>query len=211
MAHFKRAWPRLMPFDSAEHGRKGLHYIKPGSAPCRVRLHVIYPVYTIAPVTHAPLQASQAWHPARLGARPRYVPVYTIGPGTAPTRPSTLPPFFQRLLLRHNANYVTFARIPGCPFCSVSGPSTVICLHYTSNRAEHRQCGTSPVDLGRPTSSEPGLAPIRACLHYRGRAQRQLDHQHGRPQFAPCRACAGFLKFPRYHRATVASLLRLRK
>ena len=48
-----------------------------------------------------------------------------------------------------------------------------------------------------PTSSEPGLAPslarclapIRACLHYRGRAPRQLDHQYGRPQFASCRAC----------------------
>ena len=49
-----------------------------------------------------------------------------------------------------------------------------------------------------PTSSEPGLAPsqarclvpLRACLHYRSRVPRRLDHQHGRPQFAPCSACA---------------------
>ncbi len=55
----------------------------------------------------------------------------------------------------------------------------------------------SPVYIW-PSSSEPGLAPslarclapIRGCLHYRGRAPRQLDHLYGRPQFASCRACA---------------------
>ena len=49
-----------------------------------------------------------------------------------------------------------------------------------------------------PTSSEPGhtpsqvrcLVPLRACLHYWGRAPRQLDHHYGRSQFAPCSACA---------------------
>ena len=30
---------------------------------------------------YGPLQASQAWHRARLGAWPRYAPVYTIGAG----------------------------------------------------------------------------------------------------------------------------------
>ena len=58
-------------------------------------------------------------------------------------------------------------------------------------------CSYSPVYTW-PTSSEPGqapsqarcLVPLRACLHYRGRVPRQLDHQHVRPQFAPCRACA---------------------
>ena len=108
----------------------------------------------------------------------------------------------QRRRVRHNANYVVYPKIPG----SISGPSTVICLHYKSYRAEHSQCGPSPVDPGRayspvytwPTSSEPGLAPslarclapIRACLHHRGRAQCQLDHQRSRPKFAPGRAFA---------------------
>ena len=32
-----------------------------------------------APFTYGPLQASQAWHRAWLGAWPRYAPVYTIG------------------------------------------------------------------------------------------------------------------------------------
>ena len=36
---------------------------------------------TIAPFTYGPLQASQAWHRAWLGAWPRYAPVYTIGAG----------------------------------------------------------------------------------------------------------------------------------
>ncbi len=40
--------------------------------------------------------------------------------------------------LRHNANYVDLAPIHGY----ISGPSTVICLHYKSYRP-------SPVDLGR--------------------------------------------------------------
>ena len=32
---------------------------------------------------------------------------------------------------------------------ALNGPSTVICLHYTSYRAEHRQSGPSTVDPGR--------------------------------------------------------------
>ena len=34
-----------------------------------------------APFTYGPVQASQAWHRAWLGAWPRYAPVYTIGAG----------------------------------------------------------------------------------------------------------------------------------
>ena len=45
-----------------------------------------------APFTYGPVQASQAWHRAWLGAWPRYAPVYTIGAGTAPTRSSIWPP-----------------------------------------------------------------------------------------------------------------------
>ena len=60
----------------------------------------------------------------------------------------------------------------------------------------------SPVYIW-PSSSEPSLAtslalclaPIRAYLHYRGRASRQLDHQYGPPQFASCRAYADRIFF----------------
>ena len=48
--------------------------------------------------------------------------------------------------LRHNANYVDLAQIHGY----ISGPSTVICLHYKSYRAEPRQFGPSPPPLGGP-------------------------------------------------------------
>ena len=70
-----------------------------------------------------------------------------------------------------------------------------------------------------PLKSHPGRAPFthgllqasqaRAWLGawlryapvytYRGRAPRQLNHQHGRPQFVPCRACADRFSKPRLH------------
>ena len=48
--------------------------------------------------------------------------------------------------LRHNANYVDLAPIHGY----ISGPITVICLHYKSYRAEPRRSGPSPPPLGGP-------------------------------------------------------------
>ncbi len=48
--------------------------------------------------------------------------------------------------LRHNANYGNLAPIYGY----ISGPSTVICLHYKSYRAEPRRSGPSPPPLGGP-------------------------------------------------------------
>ena len=52
----------------------------------------------------------------------------------------------QRRRVRHNANYGAYAKIPG----SISGPSTVTCLHYKSYRAETRRSGPSPPPLGGP-------------------------------------------------------------
>ena len=67
----------------------------------------------------------------------------------------------------------------------------------------------SPVYIW-PTSSEPGLtpslarclAPIRACLHYRGRAPRQLDHQYAAALNLRhvVRVLIAFLQFLRCHR-----------
>ena len=67
----------------------------------------------------------------------------------------------------------------------------------------------SPVYIW-PTSSEPGLAPslarclapIRACLHYRGRAPRQLDHQYAVALNLRhvVRVLIAFLQFRRCHR-----------
>ena len=69
----------------------------------------------------------------------------------------------------------------------------------------------SPVYIW-PTSSEPGLAPslarclapilVCACLHYRGRAPRQLDHQYAAALNLHhiVRVLIAFLQFRRYHR-----------
>ena len=65
-----------------------------------------------------------------------------------------------------------------------------------------------------PTSSEPGLAPglapslarclapMCACLHYRRRAPRQLDHQYAAALNLHhiVRVLIAFLQFRRYHR-----------
>ena len=54
--------------------------------------------------------------------------------------------YFRRRRVRHNANYVDLAQIHGY----MSGPSTVICLHYKSYRAEPRRSGPRPHPLGGP-------------------------------------------------------------
>ena len=47
-------------------------------------------------------------------------------------------------------------------------------------------------DLPARPGTEPGSVPGHDTRLFTlsGWAQHQLDHQHGRPQFAPCRACA---------------------
>ena len=121
---------------------------------------VLLAFMTIAPFTQGPLQASQARHRAWRGAWPRYAPVYTYRgreprqldhqhgrPQFAPCRAwvdrfsyiSTMSPTSQCNLRHSRAN----AR-------SISGPRTVICLHYKLYRAEHRRSGPSPPPLGGP-------------------------------------------------------------
>ena len=59
--------------------------------------------------------------------------------------------------LRHNANYVIHEQMPG----SISGPSTVICLHCKSYRAEPRRSRPSP----RPLSVGQAHMPFEWAEH----------------------------------------------
>ena len=100
---------------------------------------------------------------ARPGREPGSVPgldqcLFTLsGPVTAPTRPSTLPPFVfngdvptSQCNLRHfRANTRLSALIHEW---AEHGDLFTIQI----DRAEHRQCGPSPVDPGRPPLGGPG-------------------------------------------------------
>ena len=68
---------------------------------------------------------------------------------------------------RRNANYVDLAPIHGY----ISGPSTVICLHYKSYRAEPRPSGPSPPPLGGPGPHDIWVGRARSdafTLHQTG-------------------------------------------
>ena len=72
-----------------------------------------------------------------------------------------------RRRVRHNANYVDLAQIHGY----MSGPSTVICLHYKSYRAEPRRSGPSPPPLGGPGPHDIWVGRARSVaftLHQTG-------------------------------------------
>ena len=75
--------------------------------------------------------------------------------------------YFQRCRVRHNANYVANAQISGY----ISWPSTVICLHYKSYRAELRRSGPSPPPLCGPGPHDIWVGRARSeafTLHQTG-------------------------------------------